>query len=80
MKIYLYRNASGKLGWRMVARNGQIVATDSHQGYNTKAGLRRSLHRNIMFLWNWNKAGQFWFDGAGHPDHRETVPLIDLTV
>lgn len=37
MKLEYYLRADGKWAWRLVARNGQVVATDGGQGYENRA-------------------------------------------
>lgn len=44
MKTIIYRDARGEWRWRIVARNGRIVA-DSGEGYKTAAGALRAWHR-----------------------------------
>jgi len=41
MKIRIYKDKRGEWRWRMVARNGRIVA-DSGEGYTTKRGAVRA--------------------------------------
>lgn len=33
MKIEIYRRKDNKYAWRLIARNGQIIATDGGQGF-----------------------------------------------
>lgn len=42
MKIRIYKDRSGEWRWRMVARNGRVVA-DSAEGYKTKRGAVRAV-------------------------------------
>ena len=35
--IEIYERADGRWAWRLVARNGRIIATDGGQGYENRA-------------------------------------------
>lgn len=35
--LEVYRRADGKWAWRLIAQNGEIVATDGGQGYENRA-------------------------------------------
>ena len=37
MRTHIYKRSDGKWAWRLVANNGQIIATDGGQGYEKKA-------------------------------------------
>ncbi len=43
----VYKRNDGKWAFRVKAANGQIVATDGSQGYETKAGARSTLEKLI---------------------------------
>lgn len=36
MELNIYKRKDGKWAWRLIAQNGQIVATDGGQGYERK--------------------------------------------
>ena len=44
MKIEIYKDDAGEWRWRMVARNGKIVA-DSGEGYRRRLGAVRAVLR-----------------------------------
>ena len=44
MKIEIYEDDAGEWRWRMVARNGKIVA-DSGEGYRRRLGALRAVLR-----------------------------------
>ena len=41
----LYRRADGKWAFRIKASNGEIVATDGGQGYESKSDARATLEK-----------------------------------
>jgi uncharacterized protein YegP (UPF0339 family) len=41
----VYKRHDGKWAWRIKAANGEIVATDGGQGYETRAGARNTLEK-----------------------------------
>ena len=43
-RLHTYRDAGGKWRWRMLARNGKIVA-DSAEGYTRRNGARAAARR-----------------------------------
>lgn len=43
----LYTRADGKWAWRLLADNGQIIATDGGQGYNNESDARSMADRII---------------------------------
>ena len=43
----VYKRNDGKWAFRVKAANGQIVATDGSQGYETKAAARSTLTKLI---------------------------------
>lgn len=40
----LYEDKAGEFRWRLVSRNGNIIA-DSSEGYSSKAGAERAIER-----------------------------------
>jgi len=44
MRVDVYIDAAGHYRWRLVARNGRILA-DSGEGYATRANLMRALRK-----------------------------------
>jgi uncharacterized protein YegP (UPF0339 family) len=44
VKLDIYEDAAGEWRWRIVARNGRIVA-DSGEGYATKSNAKRAAER-----------------------------------
>jgi uncharacterized protein YegP (UPF0339 family) len=48
----LYRRTDAKWAWRIKARNGQVVATDGGQGYETKTHARTTLEKVISGHYN----------------------------
>lgn len=40
-KREVYERADGKWGWRLKADNGQVVATDGNQGYESLASCEK---------------------------------------
>lgn len=44
MKIKIYKDKSGQWRWRLLARNGKIIA-DSAEAYRRKAGAMRAVHK-----------------------------------
>ncbi len=42
MTFHLYQDLRGEFRWRLVARNGRVVA-DSAEGYYDEGNLRRAL-------------------------------------
>ena len=44
MKCEIYPDKKGEWRWRLVARNGRIIA-DSGEGYVSKANAKRAMHR-----------------------------------
>jgi uncharacterized protein YegP (UPF0339 family) len=43
----LYRRTDGRWAWRIRAANGQVVATDGGQGYESKTDARSTLEKVI---------------------------------
>jgi uncharacterized protein YegP (UPF0339 family) len=43
----LYRRTDGKWAWRIKAANGQVVATDGGQGYESKTHARSTVEKVI---------------------------------
>lgn len=41
----VYKNAAGNWGWRLIASKEQIIATDGHQGYASKADAQSMARR-----------------------------------
>jgi len=41
----VYRRRDGKWAWRIKAANGQIVAVDGDQGYDSRTGTRHTLQK-----------------------------------
>ena len=41
----LFKRADGKYGFRVIAGNGQVVATDGGQGYSNKSDARATLEK-----------------------------------
>lgn len=48
----VYKRHDGKWAWRIKARNGQVVATDGGQGYETKTDARSTLEKFISGLYD----------------------------
>ena len=44
-KREVYERADGKWGWRVKADNGQVVATDGNQGYESLASCEKMRTR-----------------------------------
>lgn len=44
-KAQLYKREDGKWAWRLVASNGQIIATDGGQGYENRADAAAVVFR-----------------------------------
>jgi uncharacterized protein YegP (UPF0339 family) len=44
----VYRRHDGKWAWRIKASNSQIVATDGGQGYDNRAGARKTLEKVMV--------------------------------
>ena len=44
LRFEYYQDASGEWRWRLVARNGRIVA-DSGEGYSSKAKCLRAINK-----------------------------------
>ena len=36
MELNIYKRKDGKWAWRLIAQNGQVVATDGGQGYERR--------------------------------------------
>lgn len=50
MKLEIYKaNRSQDWRWRVVARNGKIVASSS-EGFNTRYGAKRNLKATLRYL------------------------------
>lgn len=49
MKIKIYKDKSGQWRWRLLARNGKIIA-DSAEGYRTKSNVTRAINK-LMLKW-----------------------------
>ena len=48
--VYVYRDKAGQWRWRMMARNGKIVA-DSGEGYASRSNAKRAwraVHKHIV--------------------------------
>ena len=45
MKIVIYKDGKGEYRWKLVARNGRVVA-DSGEGYKRKSGILKTLNAN----------------------------------
>lgn len=43
----LYERPDGKWGWRLKADNGQIIATDGNQGYDSEDFCRKMADRVV---------------------------------
>jgi uncharacterized protein YegP (UPF0339 family) len=43
----LYKRGDGKWAWRLVADNGQIIATDGGQGYDNESDARTMADRIV---------------------------------
>lgn len=43
MKFVLYRDKQREFRWRLVARNGRVMA-DSGEGYKTRRGRNKAIH------------------------------------
>ena len=41
----IYKRSDGKYAFRVKASNGQVVATDGSQGYDSKSSARSTLER-----------------------------------
>jgi uncharacterized protein YegP (UPF0339 family) len=48
----LYRRNDGRWAWRIKAANGQVVATDGGQGYESKTHARSTLEKVISGHYN----------------------------
>lgn len=55
-KLVVYTRADGKWDWRLVAGNGQIVATSGGQGYE-RPGRAREMGERVV-------SGAFMFDAG----------------
>jgi len=42
-RFEVYQRADRRWAWRLIAGNGQIVATDGGQGYETRYGALKAL-------------------------------------
>lgn len=42
--IEIYQRADNRWAWRLLARNGRIIATDGGQGYENRADCERIAH------------------------------------
>ncbi|WP_194385353.1 YegP family protein [Microbacterium luteum] len=40
-RIEFYKRTDGKWAWRLIASNGQVIATDGGQGYENRADCER---------------------------------------
>lgn len=40
-RIEFYQRTDGKWAWRLIASNGQVIATDGGQGYENRADCER---------------------------------------
>lgn len=49
MKIEFYRRTDGRLAWRLVAKNGQPIATDGGQGYERFTDLVHGARQATAF-------------------------------
>ena len=57
MKFVIYTDAEGKTRWKLVAKNGKIVA-DSGEGYHSEGNARRAIkswrnHFDVAYLTDW---------------------------
>ncbi len=43
----IYKRADGRWAWRLKADNGQIIATDGGQGYNSEDDCRTMANRVV---------------------------------
>ena len=41
----VYKRSDGKFAWRLKASNGEVVATDGGQGYNSSANAKETLQK-----------------------------------
>jgi uncharacterized protein YegP (UPF0339 family) len=48
----LYRRSDGKWAWRIKAANGQIVAIDGGQGYESNTHARSTMEKVISGQYN----------------------------
>lgn len=51
MKIEVHRRVDKRYGWRLIARNGQTIATDGGQGYENRAEARRMAAVSTFAKW-----------------------------
>lgn len=51
MRGEIYQRDDGRWEFRVVARNGQTVATSHRQGYSRRADCVRSLQRLLQVPW-----------------------------
>lgn len=49
-KIEYYKRKNGQWAWRFIAKNGQVVATDGNQGYESKAKVRRAIDKFLLYF------------------------------
>ena len=54
MKYIVYEDSSGKFRWRLMSRNGRIVA-DSGEGYERRSGAEKAAKR----CWEINQSSHF---------------------
>jgi uncharacterized protein YegP (UPF0339 family) len=50
MKVQIYQGKNKKWYWRVVARNGRIIA-DGAQGYASKANVKRAFRNFVSDAW-----------------------------
>lgn len=47
-RIEVYRRGDGKWAWRLIARNGRVIAVDGGQGYDNEADARNMAESIII--------------------------------
>jgi uncharacterized protein YegP (UPF0339 family) len=53
VKVDVYQRPDSLWGWRLIAANGRIVATDGGQGYSDEAGARRGFASVVRLIGRW---------------------------
>ena len=53
-KVEVYRREDAKFAWRLVADNGDIVATDGGQGYENMSDCVEMARKLSESEWEWD--------------------------
>lgn len=62
MKIILYKDKKGEYRWKMVSRNGRIIANSAGDGYKRKGTMMKTVN---LVMSDWYEGGYDLVDKTG---------------